>query len=155
MTGIRTQVRTVSVMQAPASFMPLRCSASRAVNTIIQLLAPYTSQTASEAHRIVKYAQRYRLAFTLLNEDAASGQAAFSWDVREAVTGMFRPRSMRANPKTAQLICRVHLIDSPSSTTSPSRARYSSTHRLRSSLGLCKQMPESFMGSPRKISLSL
>ena len=55
--------------------------------TVTRLLAPYTYQTASEEHRTVKYAPRYRLAFTLLNEDATTSQAAFSWDIRSALHG--------------------------------------------------------------------
>lgn len=39
----------------------------------------------------MKYAPRYRLAFTLLNEDAASGQGVFTWDVREAIDGTYTP----------------------------------------------------------------
>ncbi len=31
------------------------------------------------------YAPRYRLAFTLLNEDAASGNGALAWDVQSAI----------------------------------------------------------------------
>ena len=34
---------------------------------------------------MVKYAPRYRLAFTLLNEDASSGNAAVTWDVEESL----------------------------------------------------------------------
>ncbi|EKM57603.1 uncharacterized protein PHACADRAFT_192749 [Phanerochaete carnosa HHB-10118-sp] len=60
-------------------------AAQRVAETVTNLLAPHASLTASEEHRTVKYSSRYRLAFTLLNEDASSGQAALSWDVREAL----------------------------------------------------------------------
>lgn len=58
-------------------------------NTLSTLLVPHASRSASEEHRTVKYASRYRLAFTLLNEDAASGQGVFTWDVREAIDGTY------------------------------------------------------------------
>ncbi|GJE85189.1 GPI transamidase component PIG-S [Phanerochaete sordida] len=57
----------------------------RVIDTVTKILVPHVSQTASEEHRVVKYSPRYRLAFSLLNEDASSGRAALSWDVREAV----------------------------------------------------------------------
>lgn len=67
--------------------------ARRVAETVTKLLVPHALLTASKEHRIVKYSPRYRLAFTLLNEDASSGQAALSWDVREAVEGSFHLRS--------------------------------------------------------------
>ena len=33
----------------------------------------------------MKYSPRYRLAFTLLNEDTASGNGALAWDVQKAI----------------------------------------------------------------------
>lgn len=63
----------------------------RIADTLATLLAPYSSlkslATASHAERVVSYSPRYRLAFTLLNEDAAGGNAALSWDVRGALSG--------------------------------------------------------------------
>lgn len=44
------------------------------------LLAP------DKPDRVVQYAPRYRLAFTLLNEDAAAGQAIHGWDIEDAIT---------------------------------------------------------------------
>lgn len=62
----------------------------RVIETIVKLIAPHAVRTASEEHRVVKYSPRYRLAFTLLNEDASSGQAALSWDIREAINTYLR-----------------------------------------------------------------
>ncbi|KAH8101175.1 phosphatidylinositol-glycan biosynthesis class S protein, partial [Cristinia sonorae] len=41
--------------------------------------------------RVVKYSPRYRLAFSLLNEDASSGNAAVSWEVEKALERFLRP----------------------------------------------------------------
>lgn len=60
-------------------------------DTVTRLLIPYTYQTASEEHRTVKYAPRYRLAFTLLNEDATTSQAALSWDIGNALHDNLQP----------------------------------------------------------------
>lgn len=58
----------------------------RLADTLTTLLAPYTAlpSSQSQASRVVTYAPRYRLAFTLLNEDAASGSGATTWDVRDS-----------------------------------------------------------------------
>ncbi len=59
----------------------------RLANTLSKLLMPYSTYAAShlQAQRVMTYSPRYRLAFTLLNEDAASGNAALAWDVRGAI----------------------------------------------------------------------
>lgn len=49
---------------------------SDAFDLVTSLLLPDTIGK----HRVVKFAQRYRLAFTLLNEDAAAGRSPLSWD---------------------------------------------------------------------------
>ncbi|EPS98289.1 hypothetical protein FOMPIDRAFT_1126904 [Fomitopsis schrenkii] len=70
-------------------------AAMRVADTLATLLAPYSSlkslATASHAERVVSYSPRYRLAFTLLNEDAAAGNAALSWDVRGALSAQLSP----------------------------------------------------------------
>ncbi|KAF7318895.1 hypothetical protein HMN09_00225300 [Mycena chlorophos] len=43
------------------------------------------------SHRIAHYAPRYRLAFTLLNEDAVEGDAISSWDISTAITHQLSP----------------------------------------------------------------
>lgn len=50
------------------------------------LLVPY-SENPDQEHRVAQYAPRYRLAFTLLNEDASAGQAVIGWDISSAVSG--------------------------------------------------------------------
>ncbi|RDX43117.1 hypothetical protein OH76DRAFT_1410447, partial [Lentinus brumalis] len=68
-------------------------SMGRLANTLSKLLMPYSTYAAShlQAQRVMTYSPRYRLAFTLLNEDAASGNAALAWDVRGAIQTHFIP----------------------------------------------------------------
>ncbi|KAI0370586.1 hypothetical protein BV20DRAFT_943936 [Pilatotrama ljubarskyi] len=68
-------------------------SLGRLADTLTKLLAPYSSYSASriQAQRVMKYSPRYRLAFTLLNEDAASGSAAMAWDVQDAIQRQMGP----------------------------------------------------------------
>ncbi|EPQ52232.1 hypothetical protein GLOTRDRAFT_80455 [Gloeophyllum trabeum ATCC 11539] len=54
------------------------------------LLSPY-ADTHEREHVVSKYASRYRIAFTLLNEDAASGKSALSWEIRKALSLHIRP----------------------------------------------------------------
>ncbi|OBZ67582.1 GPI transamidase component PIG-S [Grifola frondosa] len=63
-------------------------SVMRLTDTVTQLLAPYSTYSASTVRelRVMKYSPRYRLAFTLLNEDAASGNAAMSWNIKESIS---------------------------------------------------------------------
>ncbi|KAI0754377.1 phosphatidylinositol-glycan biosynthesis class S protein-domain-containing protein [Daedaleopsis nitida] len=62
-------------------------SLGRLADTLTKLLVPYGTYAASNerAQRVMTYSPRYRLAFTLLNEDAASGNAALSWEVQDAI----------------------------------------------------------------------
>ncbi|KAI0828705.1 phosphatidylinositol-glycan biosynthesis class S protein [Trametes gibbosa] len=62
-------------------------------DTLTKLLAPYAthSVTQMQTQRVMKYSPRYRLAFTLLNEDSSSGTAALSWDVQEAIQAHVGP----------------------------------------------------------------
>ncbi|KAG8987459.1 GPI transamidase component [Tulasnella sp. 427] len=52
-------------------------------NTLAQLLLPPT--TDAYKLRVAQYAPRYRLAFSLLNEDASVGGGATGWDIEEAL----------------------------------------------------------------------
>ncbi|KAF9815498.1 hypothetical protein IEO21_04595 [Rhodonia placenta] len=65
--------------------------AMQLADTIVTLLAPYTAARDSQTERVVKYAPRYRLAFTLLNEDSASGNAALTWDIRASLSKHIAP----------------------------------------------------------------
>ncbi|KAH9899174.1 phosphatidylinositol-glycan biosynthesis class S protein-domain-containing protein [Cubamyces lactineus] len=61
-------------------------------DTLVQLLAPYNAHTSEpQTQRVMTYSPRYRLAFTLLNEDAASGNAAMAWDVQGAIQSYIGP----------------------------------------------------------------
>ncbi|KAH9947537.1 phosphatidylinositol-glycan biosynthesis class S protein [Amylocystis lapponica] len=68
-------------------------SSMRLTDTLTTLLAPYSTlrSSFSQASRVVKYASRYRLAFTLLNEDAASGVAAMTWEVQDSISKHIAP----------------------------------------------------------------
>lgn len=58
--------------------------ATRIAELLTGLLAP---ETSSQDQRVAKYAKRYRLAFSLLNEDVASDRLITSWNVRAAIAG--------------------------------------------------------------------
>lgn len=60
-----------------------RSVADQILDTLTGLLLPSTD--SSESLRVAKYSPTYRLAFSLLNEDAASGRAILSWDVKDAI----------------------------------------------------------------------
>jgi GPI-anchor transamidase subunit S len=51
---------------------------------LADLLSLYPDDVASHGHRVTQYAPRYRVALSLLNEDATEGKVALSWDVRTA-----------------------------------------------------------------------
>jgi phosphatidylinositol glycan class S len=63
----------------------LSFAVSRLVDVLSALLVPYYDLPDQE-HRVAQYAPRYRLAFTLLNENAAAGKAAVSWDISSAIS---------------------------------------------------------------------
>ena len=52
------------------------------VNTVTQLILPFPT---TKDFRVVPYAPRYRLSFTLLNEDAAAGHFVTGWDIQTAL----------------------------------------------------------------------
>lgn len=55
--------------------------------TLSSLFAAHISHV-SELH-VMPFSQKYRLAFTLLNEDATGGQSPMSWDVEDAIARTF------------------------------------------------------------------
>jgi len=63
----------------------MSCTVSQLVDTLSALLVPY-SAVPEEEYRVAQYSPRYRLAFTLLNEDAAAGNAVIGWDVPNAIS---------------------------------------------------------------------
>ncbi|KAG6831710.1 hypothetical protein H0H87_004367 [Tephrocybe sp. NHM501043] len=61
-------------------------SVSLLASLLGELIAPSIS-----SHRVAQYSPRYRLSFTLLNEDAASGDSFIDWDVSDAVDSHIQP----------------------------------------------------------------
>ncbi|KAF8326916.1 phosphatidylinositol-glycan biosynthesis class S protein-domain-containing protein [Amanita rubescens] len=68
----------------------LRCPPSNAADILASLLAPSSSSTDSE-QRVVQYSPRYRLAFSLLNEDAAAGSPVLGWEITNAIQRYLSP----------------------------------------------------------------
>ncbi|KAF9788052.1 phosphatidylinositol-glycan biosynthesis class S protein-domain-containing protein [Thelephora terrestris] len=64
-------------------------SPSKAANLLIDLLTP--RHTAANQQKIAKYSPRYRLAFSLLNENAALGKSALGWDLNDALSRYLFP----------------------------------------------------------------
>ncbi|KAF7316382.1 GPI transamidase component PIG-S [Mycena indigotica] len=66
---------------------PLRKTTVPALaDTLTGLLVPRLN-----SHRVAHYAPRYRLAFTLLNEDAAAGDTINGWDISKAISDHLSP----------------------------------------------------------------
>lgn len=59
-------------------------SPSELVDILSSLLMPYSSLSDRD-HRAAQYSPHYRLAFSLLNEDAAAGSAVLDWNIRGAI----------------------------------------------------------------------
>jgi len=57
-------------------------SPSKLANLIVDLLTP--RRTAADQQKVAKYSPRYRLAFSLLNENAALGKSAVGWDLNDS-----------------------------------------------------------------------
>jgi len=66
-------------------------TASEIAELLASLFSPGTSKSASgnSDHLAVRFAPRYRLAFTLLNEDAATDTAVVGWDIENAIARKF------------------------------------------------------------------
>ncbi|KIM46880.1 hypothetical protein M413DRAFT_16477 [Hebeloma cylindrosporum] len=67
------------------------------VNTLSSLLVPYSSSSDPE-HRVVQYSPHYRLAFSLLNEDAAAGGAVMNWNILGSIESHIKPILSRLSP---------------------------------------------------------
>ncbi|KAF8814792.1 hypothetical protein BYT27DRAFT_7081680 [Phlegmacium glaucopus] len=65
-------------------------SLSELVDTLCSLLVPY-SGLSDRDHRVAQYSPHYRLAFSLLNEDAAAGNAVLGWNIRGAIKTHIQP----------------------------------------------------------------
>ncbi|KAJ3744970.1 phosphatidylinositol-glycan biosynthesis class S protein-domain-containing protein [Lentinula detonsa] len=60
-------------------------SADNLASTLASLLAPKMD------HRAAQYSPRFRLSFTLLNEDSSAGQVITSWDIQQAIARHIHP----------------------------------------------------------------
>lgn len=66
-------------------------AATKLVDTLTSLLAPYSIASDPE-HRVAQYSPRYRLAFSLLNEDAAAGNAYLDWPIQAGLQSEYKLR---------------------------------------------------------------
>lgn len=57
---------------------------NKVVSSLEDLIAPPIQNTEL---RVAQYAPRYRLAFSLLNEDASHGGAIVEWSIERAIGG--------------------------------------------------------------------
>ncbi|KAH9061068.1 phosphatidylinositol-glycan biosynthesis class S protein-domain-containing protein [Lactarius vividus] len=68
-------------------------TASKVPDLLISLLTPYETAPSPGTfrHLVAKYSPRYRLSFTLLNEDAAAGKVVVGWDVAKMISRWISP----------------------------------------------------------------
>ncbi|KAF8884920.1 phosphatidylinositol-glycan biosynthesis class S protein-domain-containing protein [Gymnopilus junonius] len=73
-------------------FLPLAepDSATKLVDSMTSLLAPYSAASDPE-HRVAQYSPHYRLAFSLLNEDAAAGDPYLDWQIEAGLKAHIYP----------------------------------------------------------------
>ncbi|KDQ07435.1 hypothetical protein BOTBODRAFT_180713 [Botryobasidium botryosum FD-172 SS1] len=67
----------------PAGNKPQEALVPQIAETLQALLLP--PSTSAQELRVIQYAPRYRLAFTLLNEDASVGGAIMGWEIASAI----------------------------------------------------------------------
>ncbi|KAH7091884.1 phosphatidylinositol-glycan biosynthesis class S protein-domain-containing protein [Auriculariales sp. MPI-PUGE-AT-0066] len=66
-------------------------NASQIIDLLQELLLPYASRRHEvDQQRVAKYSPRYRLAFTLLNEDVSTS-GFHSWEIQEAIQDYLEP----------------------------------------------------------------
>ncbi|KAF9530240.1 phosphatidylinositol-glycan biosynthesis class S protein-domain-containing protein [Crepidotus variabilis] len=65
-------------------------ASSQLVDALASLLVPYTT-SADPDRRVAQYSSRYRLAFSLLNEDATTGDGVMRWKVQEGLRAHIKP----------------------------------------------------------------
>jgi hypothetical protein len=68
------------------AFFKIIVAAAELAKTLTSLLVPYSSSTDPD-RRVAQYSPRYRLAFSLLNEDAAVGGAVLRWNIQRGLKG--------------------------------------------------------------------
>ncbi|KXN90300.1 hypothetical protein AN958_04333 [Leucoagaricus sp. SymC.cos] len=62
------------------------------------ILQDLINPTQENSNRVVQFSPQYRLAFTLLNEDASSGSSAFNWDIRRGLAKRIHPLLGKLQP---------------------------------------------------------
>lgn len=67
----------------------LRCTDLPADNAFIAALLLLDLEAVQLDPRVVKFAAKYKLVFSLLNEDAASGEALLDWDIENLLHRTF------------------------------------------------------------------
>ncbi|EKM76786.1 hypothetical protein AGABI1DRAFT_108623 [Agaricus bisporus var. burnettii JB137-S8] len=67
-----------------------------AFETLANLINPPLK--TNHNNRVVQYSRQYRLAFTLLNEDASAGSSVSNWDVRAGLVSRIQPILHKLEP---------------------------------------------------------
>ena len=75
-------LQTFSLPQTGTNNLPV----DEFVETLAALVAP--TDEKGKQNRIVQFSSRYRLAFSLLNEDASAGNAVMAWNVQKGIQGV-------------------------------------------------------------------
>jgi len=76
-------------------YLPLS-NKQRLSEILADLLNPPSK--ANENNRVVQYSPRYRLSFTLLNEDASTGSSATNWNIQAGLAQRIQPILDRLEP---------------------------------------------------------
>jgi GPI-anchor transamidase subunit S len=63
---------------------PIAMLSAKLASALSGLLAP-EQLTSLQERLVARYANRFRLAFSLLNEDAAAGHSVVGWDLESAI----------------------------------------------------------------------
>lgn len=87
--GVPLWWNTTALERRPLPEQRIQAWNSQWQTRLPSLLAADTSDQADG--RAVKFSPRYKLAFTLLNEDSAAGGAVLAWDAQSLLTGSVAP----------------------------------------------------------------
>ncbi|KAI0035478.1 phosphatidylinositol-glycan biosynthesis class S protein-domain-containing protein [Vararia minispora EC-137] len=73
--------------------VPVHEAVARLPDLLLPLVYPYAAgyRRGGLEHLVAQYAPRYKLAFTLLNEDAAAGKAITGWDIHRSIQRHISP----------------------------------------------------------------
>ena len=141
-------IKVVPTVPTPCSIIPspsisgrtLRIS-SNVAKTLVALLAPALCSRDAE-QRVAHYSPKHRLAFSLLNTDAATGRAILGLEIANAIHRTFA--SLCQNllyPSPDQGTSRPSSTSSCCCTTLQSKAKSSSTPRSVSNPANCRTDP--------------